>query len=67
MPVSGNIVTELDAIEILTGARARLAAAGGICGAEGSCYIAVSGTEEQVSKASEIIESVKYEPMFSIN
>jgi len=66
MPISGNIVTELDAIRILTGATARLAAAGGVCGAEGSCYIAVTGSEEQVSKAAEIIETVKYEPPFAI-
>ena len=65
MPVTGKIVTELDAINIMTGASAHLVAAGGVCGAEGSCYIAVSGSEEQVSKATEIIESVKYEPMFS--
>ena len=66
MPVTGNIVTELDAIGIMTGASAHLIAAGGVCGAEGSCYIAVSGSEEQVSKASEIIESVKSEPIFSL-
>lgn len=66
MPVTGNIVTELDAIHIMTGASACLVAAGGICGAEGSCYIAVSGSEDQVSKASEIIESVKYEPRFTL-
>ena len=66
MPVTGNIVTELDAIGIMTGASAHLIAAGGVSGAEGSCYIAVSGNEEQVSKASEIIESVKSEPIFSL-
>jgi len=66
MPVTGNIITELDAIHIMTGASARLVAAGGICGAEGSCYIAVTGSEEQVSRASEIIDSVKYEPPFSL-
>lgn len=65
MPVTGNIVTELDAITLMTGATARLIAAGGIYGAEGSCYIAVSGSGEQVEKAFEIIESVKYEPPFS--
>jgi len=66
MPVSGNIVTELDAIRIISGATARLVAAGGICGAEGSCYIAVSGTREQVSRAADMIETVKYEPSFSM-
>ena len=35
-PIPGDVFTELDAIELLTGAEARLIAAGGIYGAEGS-------------------------------
>ncbi len=46
MPVQGTIVTELDAIRVLSGCQADLIAAGGIGGAEGGLWIAVSGTEE---------------------
>lgn len=66
MPVSGTIVTELDAIRILSGCQADLIAAGGVCGAEGGCWIAVSGTDDQVSKAGEFIRSVEKEPPFEL-
>ncbi len=39
LPVSGEIFTELDAIDLLTGASAQLVAAGGVCGAEGSVWL----------------------------
>lgn len=66
MPVQGTIVTELDAIRILSGCQAELIAAGGICGAEGGCWIAVSGSSEQVSKAGEFLRSIKNEPPFQL-
>ena len=56
--------TEIDAIKQLTGADAEMVAAGGICGAEGSCLIAVTGTEEQEKMAEEIWASVASEPSF---
>ncbi len=65
-PVCGNILTELEAIHILTGAEAELVAGGGVCGAEGSCWIAVSGNEEQLKQADAIINDVKGEPGFII-
>lgn len=66
MPVSGTIVTELDAIRILTGCQADLIAAGGVCGAEGGCWIAVSGSDDQVTKACELIRSIEKEPPFGL-
>lgn len=66
MPVNGTIVTELDAIRILSGCQADLIAAGGVCGAEGGCWIAVSGSEDQVFKAREIIHSIEKEPPFTL-
>ncbi len=66
MPVSGNTVTELDAIQIMTGAQAELVAGGGICGAEGYYWIAVSGNSEQVEKAKELFNEVKNEPDFEL-
>jgi len=61
-PVSGNIITELDAIRLITGASAEIIAAGGVRGAEGCYYIAVSGSEDQVENAAEIIKSVYIDP-----
>jgi len=62
MPLPGEIFTELDAIQLLTGAEPTLIAGGGIFGAEGSAWIGVSGTEEQVAAAAELIKSVAGEP-----
>jgi hypothetical protein len=64
--VGGKIITELQAIKTLSGAEAELIAAGGVCGAEGSCWIAVSGTKEQVKKAEAVISSVSGEPNFEL-
>jgi 6-phosphogluconate dehydrogenase (decarboxylating) len=64
LPVSGTIITELEALETLTGACAELVAAGGVCGAEGGCWIAVTGTDAQLDAAAGIIQSVIKEPAF---
>jgi hypothetical protein len=60
----GTIVTELEAIRLLSGADAELVAAGGVCGAEGSCWIAVSGEKDAVEKAGSAISAVSGEPPF---
>ena len=67
LPVVGEVFTELDALTALTGAEVELIAAGGVCGAEGSCWIAVTGTEEQEEFAAEIISSIDCEPAFSLD
>jgi hypothetical protein len=61
-PMPGQIFTEIDAIQLLTGADAHLVAAGGICGAEGSYWFGITGTEEEVAAAGELIRSVAKEP-----
>lgn len=66
MPVSGNIVTEIEAVKILTGAGAELVAGGGVCGAEGSIWIAVSGADEQLDNASAILKEANQEPAFKL-
>ncbi len=66
-PVPGGLVfTELDAIAQLTGAGAELCAAGGVGGAEGSVWLAVCGTREEMEKAEEVIRSVGSEPLFEL-
>lgn len=66
MPVTGNIITELESIQILTGAEPELVASGGVCGAEGSCWIAVTGTTEQLKILDNLISLLKEEPNFSL-
>lgn len=57
--VVGDIVTELEAFEALTGARATLVAAGGIAGAEGSCTFALTGDEARLDRAAELVNSLR--------
>jgi hypothetical protein len=66
LPVSGEIITELDAIAILTGATAELFAAGGVCGAEGSAWIAISGKPNQIKAAENLLKAIIREPNFEL-
>ncbi|MGC9468365.1 MAG: hypothetical protein ACP5HS_07230 [Anaerolineae bacterium] len=61
-PIPGDIFTELDAIALLTGVEAWLVAAGGIYGAEGSSWVAVSGSDAEETAAGDLIRSVRDEP-----
>ncbi len=62
LPIPGQVFTELDAIRLLTGAEAFQIAAGGIWGAEGAAWIGVSGPEDRVQAADELVRSVASEP-----
>ncbi|MGA3084816.1 MAG: hypothetical protein ABSE95_08465 [Thermodesulfobacteriota bacterium] len=66
MPVPGEIFTEIEAVRLLSGATATLVAGGGVGGAEGSIWLAVSGTPEQMKSAEKILKSVASEPAFTI-
>jgi len=52
-------VTELDAVEIVSGATAVPVAAGGLGGAEGAITLIIKGSEEQVKKAIDYAEQSK--------
>jgi len=62
--VTGEIVTELEAIKILTGATAFQSSAGGVSGAEGGVWLVFRGTREQVSNALKLIQSIQGEPPY---
>ena len=66
LPVPGEIVTEIDAIGLLTGARAQLIAAGGVAGAEGGVRLAVSGEPAQEKDAMALLHFVAKEPAFNV-
>lgn len=57
-----EIVTELEAIELLTGAVALQIAAGGIMGAEGAVWLTAFGEVDEVDAVRELIEEVRGEP-----
>ena len=59
IPVSGHIVTEIEALEILADVKSLQVAAGGIVGAEGSVWLLIEGEKAQIEKALEIIEECR--------
>jgi hypothetical protein len=65
-PVPGQVFTEIEAVHLLTDTTAEMIAGGGVCGAEGSCWLAVSGTKEQEEAAERLLASVASEPAFSL-
>jgi hypothetical protein len=66
LPVPGEVFTEIDAIKLLTGAEAEMITAGGVSGAEGSVWLAVRGSEEQVEAAGKQLKAVASEPGFEL-
>jgi hypothetical protein len=63
MPVvTAKAVTEIQALEILTGVTAVHIASGGVAGSEGAVMLALEGDKKTVTEAFELCESVKDEP-----
>ncbi len=63
--ITGEIVTELEAIKILTGATAFQSSAGGVSGAEGGVWIVFRGTRDQVANALKLVQSIQGEPPYT--
>ena len=66
LPVSGEIVTELDALAQLTGCAAEISAGGGVCGAEGAVWVAASGDSAQEQAARKLLDAVSAEEPFDL-
>lgn len=63
MPVvSAKVVTEIQALEVLTGVHAVHVSSGGVGGSEGAVVIALEGSDATVERAFELVKSVKGEP-----
>jgi len=63
MPVVlGKVLTEIQAIGVMTGARAYHLGSGGIAGSEGAVVLALEGDEKRVKQAFELVKSIKGEP-----
>jgi hypothetical protein len=66
LPLPGEVFTEIDAIRLLTGAKAQIIAAGGIGGAEGSVWLTVEGSGEEMHRAEELLQMVSGEQKFGL-
>lgn len=62
--VPGDIFTEIEAFDVLTGVEAVPAGAGGIGGAEGAVRLALFGDKKQLDAAHALVDSVRGEPPF---
>jgi hypothetical protein len=61
MPVHGKVITELEAIQILSGAEAMVMGGGGVSGAEGAVTLLVRGTTRQLRTVRQLVRAVKGE------
>ena len=66
LALPGEVVTELQAVNMLTGARAELLAGGGIYGAEGAVWLGISGGDSEVAAAGELMESLAGEGLCEV-
>jgi len=66
MPVHGKVITELEAIQILSGAETMVMGKGGVSGAEGAVTLLVRGTPKQLREVKRLVKSVKGESSLRI-
>lgn len=60
--VNALVVTEMEALEVLTGVTATHVSSGGVGGSEGAVILALEGDDEAVRIAFELVEDIKGEP-----
>ncbi len=61
-PVRGKVITEIEALNLLTGVEAKHIASGGIGESAGSVVLIIRGDTKAVNKAVALIKSIKGEP-----
>jgi hypothetical protein len=65
-PIVGTIVTEIEALAILCGVKARLLASGGVAGAEGAVWLVLEGEKQALDRALAYHEGLKQEPNLAL-
>jgi hypothetical protein len=63
-PIPGEVISEIEALQLLTGVKAEMLAAGGISGAEGCIWLNIEGIPEQIKAAEKLVQSLAAEPPF---
>lgn len=59
IPITGTIVTEIEALKILAGVNSYLISSGGIAGAEGAVWLLVEGNKDQIENTLNIIDECR--------
>jgi hypothetical protein len=68
IPVTyGKIITELEALDLLTRVKAEQIAAGGIGNSNGAVTLVIEGERDQVLETMELIKDTKGEPKLEAN
>jgi hypothetical protein len=62
-PYRGMVVTEIEALRILTGVEAKHIASGGVGDSAGAIVLIAQGEDDKVKKAISLVESIKGEPV----
>lgn len=57
-----TVITEIEALAILTGVKACHVGSGGVAGSEGAVHLSLTGDEDTVERAFELVKSIKGEP-----
>lgn len=60
--ITGKVVTEIQALGVLCGVKAYHICSGGVGGSEGAVTLSVEGSEANVKKALDLVNSIKHEP-----
>jgi hypothetical protein len=66
LPITGIVVTEIEALQVLCGVHARLLAAGGVGGAEGAVWLMLEGEQSALDAALELHASLQQEPNLAL-
>lgn len=65
MPVTAEIITEIEAIGILFWVNVTMIAAGGVGGAEGAVWLALEGSDDKMAITKKVLSEIAKEPVFS--
>jgi len=61
-PITGTILTEIEALGILCGVQATLYSAGGVAGAEGALWLLLEGEKHDLDRALKLAKELESEP-----
>jgi len=67
LPLPGETITELDAMHIISGAKAYLIGGGGVLGAEGCSYFVAEGSDKELEALRNAVNEVKNEAPYSLD
>jgi hypothetical protein len=65
-PMTGTVITEIEAFDLLCNVEARLISAGGVVGAEGAVWLMLEGGKAELDAALKLVNSVVDEPDMTV-